>query len=236
MRKSKTQWNQDEETIILKRAAEYFRDHRTAEPIEAIRFGQGQLPADRRRNLDAPSIRYSPRINRMIDLLRERAIPWERTSASAGKVVTSAAPPPPAETTSIDASLVALSEAIADGIARRLRAALRARVSEVTAAAAKGALETRERMRLRRVAVVGPLSGQGTMLQEEFKGLLDLRILDKEGNPAGLLPAMTNADSVVLWANFISHSIQEISPKEKTFLVSGGMDALRAKLEEIYCA
>jgi hypothetical protein len=228
MRK-KIVWTLREEEIILARGQQLHREHPEWDPWRCLAQGQNQLPEDRRRPVTS-STRYLPRTQQM---LKRIAVP------------SAVATPPPAPApvhvpipvaSAIEEMCEAVADRIAETVGARLRAQLRIQVAAVVQTAVNVASAAKAQQKRRRVLVVGPLDGQARQLEAEFKDLLEVRVFAKERNPADIGVAATTCDWVVLWADFISHKHSEATPKEKAVTVHGGMDALRAKLEEIYCA
>lgn len=84
-----------------------------------------------------------------------------------------------------------------------------------------------------RVVLIGTKPEQASMLQSEFQKTLDLRCYIADASIAQLQVAAGNADRVLVWTDFVNHSVTEGIPKDNRILVNGGMTALRSALNEI---
>jgi hypothetical protein len=220
----KIYWSKEDRTKVLIRAVEIRKQRLGLNLLECIRKAQTVLP----HALHRPFKTHAS----CVDLTKEL-----RTMAAkpeAPPVPPPTPEPPPAPRLSIEDLLERVAEEFADRLMLKLNVALKQRATAVLGHAALAITEA-DRVRKRRVLVIGPLDSQFAMLEKEFGKLLDLRLGRKDASAAALTSISTSADVVVLWVDFISHAVQDYVPKEKVVFVNGGMDALRAKLEEVYC-
>ena len=86
---------------------------------------------------------------------------------------------------------------------------------------------------LKKVLLVGPLQKQLNILQEEYKGLLDLSTAEDISRVSEMAK---NKDVVLLWTNKMNHKMGDAAKsvaEDQCWYVTGGMTSLRAALEEI---
>ena len=87
---------------------------------------------------------------------------------------------------------------------------------------------------VKKVLMIGPMDKQLKILQDEFKGLLDLTATQEAGRVADMAK---NKDKILLWTNKISHkhgeAARRVVNRDQCWNVTGGMTSLRAALEEI---
>lgn len=82
-----------------------------------------------------------------------------------------------------------------------------------------------------RVLVLGPKPDQQRILEDEFAGVLNLRFLSSEELRRAVSLAK-HYEHVVVWTNFVSHAHTDPIPNK--ILVTGGVNAIRDKLLEIF--
>lgn len=229
MKRHKIRWAFDEvERLVIK--AQALRDGGDLHGVADLLWeAQKTLPPDRQRP------RLSLYNDKKLHIKISEALEHRKQQVVNAKAIASVVRVPEAQLVqTLEELLKLVAEVVADTIAKQLRLALLSRVGAVVLSAANAAASVQARVRKKRVIVVGPLDKQFAMLSNEFKELLDLRLFDKDNSPHQLGAMCVTADIVILWTDFISHGIQEIVPLEKRVLVSGGMDAIREKLGEIY--
>lgn len=153
------------------------------------------------------------------------------TAAPTPSVVSTAAE------SSFDELINELSAAIASRIVEGIQNTLRERVKSIVKGVEPAAVIAAQQ-RKRSILLVGGLESQTGMLRSEFKELLDITGWTSE--QALKLPCTGKYTQVILWADFISHSVssrleQEFG-KENCVLVRGGVGHLREALEAAFCA
>jgi hypothetical protein len=90
---------------------------------------------------------------------------------------------------------------------------------------------------LPKVSVVGLLPEQAKVVEQKLKGRATFNFVDKNRTSGDAIPF--NQDFIVLAANFISHSIQEVAKKKaagtstKIVIHHGGTDTMVRKLNEL---
>jgi hypothetical protein len=102
----------------------------------------------------------------------------------------------------------------------------------------KAAKPTVAKPRLPRVVVCSLLPEQQTLIERDFKDMIDVRCYTAGSDPTSLQAACKSSDVVIAMVGFIGHKHEEVmrsaTPHDQFIRISGGMTSLREKLEEIY--
>lgn len=89
---------------------------------------------------------------------------------------------------------------------------------------------------LPRILVVGPLPKQQPMLEEAVMGVADLKFVASEENAKLVKLRGQNCAAAVVWINYVNHSHSDacraLFGDNRTVFAKGGMDTLKAKIEE----
>lgn len=153
-------------------------------------------------------------------------------------VVTPLPSPGPAPADSIEGALQSLSRAVAQAIARETISAIKLEFQREFPALVTRATElTRQ---LPRVLVIGPLSRQQEELETAVEGLLDVRFVQSDEGAQLVRSRGKHCVAAVLMADFVSHAHQNAAVqqfgRDRVRVVHGGMDKVRAVLEEVALA
>lgn len=224
-------WTVEEMTVVANEIVRLEPLRNGYSLIQMAREAQGTLPKERRREINTDSA-LSPGFKNILTLRRAAAEAEAKTSVTKTLEQVVVREPTPKKKT-FDELVDGLAESFAEQLAERVRHHLKFRANNILQAFAMQVVEE-DRIHKRKVMMVGPMHDQFLMLQKEFGKLLDLRYWDKSKGAAELGRISDSMDVIVVWTNFVSHSVHDHVAREKTVLVSGGMDSLRGKLEEIY--
>lgn len=191
--------------------------------LNSFRKAQTILPPPRQRHLENKQA-LSPSLLALLE-----------AKLKARKAVPAPLPPPePVPPSTLEELIARLTEQFAETFALQLNVALKRRVASVLDSSVSATVET-DRQQKRRVLVIGPRNDQFQLLVQQFGKLLDLRFADKTKSPRELSQAAATCHTILVWADFVSHSVHDHIPRERTRIVRGGMEAVRTALEEIYC-
>lgn len=223
-------WTEEELDAIMSEANRLWKDTPSLTVLNLVRKAQQKLPTHRRKHLSTlftvpKSLRFRLEKAKTNGALQEQ------------KPVVPVLPevPPPA-LPSVETAIEQLAERIAEQLAKKLHFFLKQRAAGILQSAAAEAVHS-DITRKRKVLVVGGLSSQNAMLQQEFGKLLDLRFKGADMSPSMVALAAKEADATVAWVEFLDHKMTDslTAAGIKYHAVYGGLTHLREKLEEIYC-
>jgi hypothetical protein len=198
--------------------------------LEAARAGLHALPTNRRRKFEfiqnvTPALRVRLEEFKANGGLHEEPVP--------------VVPPVPAEPpapvqTPLDLALEQLAEHAASVFVEKLKLSLRMRMEGILQLAAAEAVRE-DTQRKRKVLIIGLTQQQFTPIQEEFAKLLDVRWKPADVSTMQIRDSAQNMD-LVIQTKWSSHHVSEAlkSAGIKFTFLHGGLEEVRAKLEEFY--
>lgn len=226
-------WNGDEIQAVFLAAQELWSRKPHLDVRRLVLEAQAVLPLNRRKKLPATHT-VNPQLRAMLTKIKPSAL--ERVQPSASPEGTTAMVEVQVPS-SLEAALDTLCEELALRIASRLQFHLKQRAAAVVGNAALSATAG-DRAYRRKVMLIGGNSTQHGEIHKAFDKLLDLRTVESSGRNTSHWSVPQARDFqglVVVWTDFVPHSVYSGIQAEKLVQVAGGITSVKEKLEEIYC-
>lgn len=227
-------WSGDEVQAVFLAAQELWPRKPHLDVRRLALEAQAVLPPARRKKMPSTA-QVHPQLRTMLQKIKPSAT--ERTQPSA-------APPPAVAavevqvTSSLEVALDTLCEELAQRIATKVQFHLKQRAAAIIGNAALDNVAG-DRAYKRKVMLIGGNSTQLAEIHKAFDKLLDLRTVGSthgHTNTHWSVPQARDFQGpVVVWTDFVPHSVYDGISPEKLVRVSGGINSIKEKLEEIYC-
>lgn len=227
-------WNGDEIQAVFLAAQELWPRKPHLDLRRLVVEAQSVLPADRRRKMPT-----TQQVNKQLASMLKRSKPsqLERMQPSASPEPTVAAVEVQV-TNSLEVAIDTLCDELAQRVATRVQFHLKQRAAAILGNVALDTVAG-DRAYKRKVMLIGGNSTQVAELHKAFDKLLDLRTVNSTSGSTTSHWSVPQARDfqgiVVVWTDFVPHSVYDGIPPEKLMKVSGGISSVKDKLEEIYC-
>lgn len=237
MAASKIRWDSNERDFLSTKVAEAVYLNPELDLIRALREAQKSLPANRRRKLSTISIIQLKWLellvnSRLLELEKEAREIAERKEKEREREME---PLQSIENATMEELFHEILKRAVPMLARELAPIVRDAVFEARAYDKSDFVKPAEKVRLKKVLIIGLLPKQANEIDRSFNDVLDIKFLSG-ANQAQIKNAAAGADAIFAHTDHMNHSAEAAarSTAKKYIRVSGGLTSLKDAIENYY--